>query len=1074
VITLGSSLVRLDYEVLPEPGPPAPSASGFSSSALAPFPRAVTLLTDLSEPWGVVSDPLASHSIYLAERTFPRADGGVGRVSHVELDSYIRRAVFLAPSTPLEGGFERPTAIALEAHGARLLALTDALGDDDRELRGIEIGGRAPGVVFEPARELGTAASLATGPDGLRLVALPTENDLAVAGGVEQRRTIAGYDRARAVVAVSEPFEPAPRANAPWRIEGTLAAAPSSPQGRSSVFVWDSADVLEADVFLRVVPLDTDRGLGDDSLVAKRVRAFGDPAVLITGNSLNVDAADVNGDGRLDLVSTGTRFSGPPSGVLVYLQLQGPSGGFDPSPSLSFGIGRGWSWARAEDLDGDGDTDLVGMRSTKHEGGDLFGGAGEDPTTVDALLVFLQPVTGFIGADPEAGRPGQAPDYRLGLALPQKLDDTQQFDVADFDRNGRLDLVLACASVGITRPIPPPVGAVALWYGGTPDLYSANPDELLRSEIRFETWVRQTSSSDMNGDGLLDLVLPTRLGIDVRFQHPDGGPPSGPPELFSIRDLLLASDPGPAPGCFAGDANGDGRIDLVSHGIGAGGDGDLEIYFQGGAGLAGDSMASSLGRHGGGYGVAADVDGDGRQDLVLPGFAQNRVEILLQSGRGRFPSGSSNVLLPVQFPSGVVTPDLNGDGRLDLAVAQFDGPNTLTVWQAGAPGRFAATPDQALTTFGQIGRPVSLAAADLDGDGRQDLVAAGADHSGSFGQSPGGLGLYHQRSSGTYSSVPDSIVHARASGFRALVAADLDGDGRVDLACANAGPRNLTVFLQGEGDPAFADEPTQVLGGPLVTRDPRGLTAADLDGDGSLDLVSADNASDDLTVFYQKPTGFADKPVRLGGGVATDGPGTLAAADLDSDGRVDLAVADANGRNGAVFYQPPGGFVSPGPPAVLLQATRPVIYIAVQDVDGDGLLDMILQSSGLGGLGGVLVFYQPRPRFHSTSTAGVEIPFAGTGSVLRATDLDGNGSVDVALASTRDSEAGIHLFFQRPSGFPASADLVLAKEPVNLHVDLLAADLSGDGEIDLASVLQRSPRPDGVVADQILLFFSGK
>jgi hypothetical protein len=152
-----------------------------------------------------------------------------------------------------------------------------------------------------------------------------------------------------------------------------------------------------------------------------------------------------------------------------------------------------------------------------------------------------------------------------------------------------------------------------------------------------------------------------------------------------------------------------------------------------------------------------------------------------------------------------------------------------------------------------------------------------------------------------------------------------------------------------------------------------------------------------------------------------------------------------------------------------------VSTLAVQDVDGDGLLDLILLiGSGAGADGQVLVFHQPRSGFDSTSTAAVEFVFQGRGIGLLATDLDGNGSVDVALTTWDPLRAGIHLLFQRPSGFPASADLVLATGPNNLLVDLLAADLNGDGEIDLASVLQRDVVADGGLSDRIRLFFSGK
>ena len=155
-MTAGSSLIRVDYD----------RASGQA--------EVVALLDTLVNPRGLIVDPLHTNRVYLAERGDPGPFNRGGRVRALELDAYGENLVFVQELGIAGAGLPRPEALGLESGGARLLVITDSDPvDGTLELRGVDIGGPELGEVVEIADDLpDDVMSLATGPDGLRLMAL--------------------------------------------------------------------------------------------------------------------------------------------------------------------------------------------------------------------------------------------------------------------------------------------------------------------------------------------------------------------------------------------------------------------------------------------------------------------------------------------------------------------------------------------------------------------------------------------------------------------------------------------------------------------------------------------------------------------------------------------------------------------------------------------------------------------------------------------------------------------------------------------------------------------------------------
>jgi hypothetical protein len=261
-----------------------------------------------------------------------------------------------------------------------------------------------------------------------------------------------------------------------------------------------------------------------------------------------------------------------------------------------------------------------------------------------------------------------------------------------------------------------------------------------------------------------------------------------------------------------------------------------------------------------------------------------------------------------------------------------------------------------------------------------------------------------------------------------------------------------------------------------------GLTTADLNGDGLLDLASANLMSSPGTVFFQTVDGaFASQPCLLGDPGSVTTPRAITAADLDDDGRVDLALY---ALRPALFFQPVGGFLQDltVQPSVtielgLLNAGSAKRRIVAADLNADGRLDL---AENVPQAGRLAVWFQPSPGFVADQLPGLIVGLAASEVVqpndFVAADLDQDGSLDLASANF-ESET-VTIFRQRSVGaFPATADSVLRGVfSGDSPAALLAADLNGDGELDLASGLhhQVDQGSEEGASDVIAVYFGGK
>jgi hypothetical protein len=580
--------------------------------------------------------------------------------------------------------------------------------------------------------------------------------------------------------------------------------------------------------------------------------------------------------------------------------------------------------------------------------------------------------------------------------------------VADFNGDGLADIVTANAN-------------------GTVSFLAGNGDGTFAAPVTSQIGGHLTSVAvgDFNRDGTSDLVVGNLTGLNVLEGNGDGTFRVTVTVPFFIDEPI--QEPASVDAVAVGSFRGDGRQDIVALA-----NFTPNVLLGNGDGTFADPVELHVGPVAALSLTLSDFNGDGNLDIATSNgagqFSSPSVSVLAGNGDGTFQRALITTVGTAART--LAAGDFRGIGRSDLALATDLGSNTVSVLPSNGDGTFATTPAVPINTF-----LFTIAAGDLSGTGRADLIAATFSNLRILLNN--GDGTFHPGATLSVAAPPASVVTG-----------DFTGDGRQDIAAEIQSGR-IDVFLN-NGDGTFAAPQEFNLGSGA---NQGALVARDFDHDGRVDLA----------VVYNQRVGGADHSfvkVLLSNGdgtfrdsraiqVADESWFSIAAADFNGDGNLDLVTASALGSADVLLGHGDGTFAAP----VLIPVAGDHRGVAVGDFNGDGKADLVLTDLGhVGGGGspatrsGVSVLLGNgdgtfgQPLFFTLNSELVGGPAVG--------DFFGDHKISVAV-TTGTSNVSV-LRGNGDGTFQAPLEFLVGSHGSSPST-VVAADFNGDGKLDLAT-----------------------
>lgn len=427
----------------------------------------------------------------------------------------------------------------------------------------------------------------------------------------------------------------------------------------------------------------------------------------------------------------------------------------------------------------------------------------------------------------------------------------------------------------------------------------------------------------------------------------------------------------------------------------------------------------------------------------------------------------------VDSPSDVYPTDLDADGDIDLLIATASADKLL--WLENLNGLGTDYAQHEIST--DIDNSWGVHAADLDGDGDLDVLGAALN---------GDHVIWYENDGNTNFTLKQYIS---ALEVQEVSAHDIDGDGDLDVVWSSRFDGKIKWSRNTDGLGTFAG----TLNVENSVSSLPNFHVVDIDGDNDLDVVSAWNFDGGTqgVCWYENETGSGLFSSRMTIGSTNAAVSAVAVGDLDNDGDIDVA-ASISGENKVVWYENTDGLGTFGEQQVLTDTANWVVKVRITDVNGDGNLDIIaaanddeemmwFQNLGAGSFGAktsidnylgsmrdlktvdidmdgdqdfIALTYSYIKLYNNTDGLGDFFPYTITknisgGKVIHASDLDGDGDLDLLSASHWDDKVA---WYENKDGQGDYSDTqIILSETLNGAGSVVGVDIDGDGDNDIVA-----------------------
>ena len=357
-----------------------------------------------------------------------------------------------------------------------------------------------------------------------------------------------------------------------------------------------------------------------------------------------------------------------------------------------------------------------------------------------------------------------------------------------------------------------------------------------RSDPRFPVGTAPGSVeiADLNGDSKPDIVVANEQSSDVTILLGDGKGGFTPSKGSPFPVGTLPND------IAIGDFNRDAKLDLAVANHEAK---QLTVLLGDGRGgikpAPNSPVIVAVTPHV--HGVATgDLNGDGNLDLVTDSWANDQMLALFGDGKGNFKTPGTLVKVGRRPYQRHRVADVNDDGKADIITTNTEGNNVTVLLSDGSGGFKEATGSP--FPCGDV--PFNVAAGDVNGDRKVDLAIVNSPLSMAEGRGQEGLTVLLGSGKGGFTMLAGSPFATGRIPNRVAIG-DVNGDGVADVAVSSPDANNITLFFMSRK--GVASSSTIAIGGK-----PKGLAIRDLNGDGKADMVITNNSENTVTVVISK------------------------------------------------------------------------------------------------------------------------------------------------------------------------------------------------------------------------------